>query len=66
MLITDTDGEQQLDDEEKIEWELVKIDDTILDRITKDAEENDYIISSRLYAYFVGKNARNWKARPNG
>lgn len=57
ILITDTNGEQRLDDEEKIEWELWKLDDTILDRLEKDAKENDYILSSRLYAYFAGKKS---------
>ena len=55
MLVTDTNGKQRLDDEEKIEWELVKLDDTILEKLEKDAKENDYILSSRLYAYFMGK-----------
>ena len=58
MLVTDTDGKQRLDDEEKIDWELWPIDDTILLRLEADAKENDYILSSRLYAYFMGLNSK--------
>jgi len=57
MLITNTNGKQRLDDEEKIDWELWKIDSTIIDRLEADAKKNNYILSSRLYAYFLGPNS---------
>jgi len=56
MEITDIDGEQRLEDEEKIDWELWKIDNTIIERLEADAKKNNYILSSRLYAYFLGQN----------
>lgn len=54
VLITDTKGEQRLDDEEKIDIKYWPLDNDVLKRLKQYAEKNDFILSSRLYAYLTG------------
>jgi 8-oxo-dGTP pyrophosphatase MutT (NUDIX family) len=65
ILITDTNGEQRLEDGEKIDCEFWKLDDTIIDRLKKEAAENNYILSSRLLAYLSGIGDKKFRVGDN-
>lgn len=55
VKITDIQGEQRLDDEEKIKAFLIDVGEDSLSDLEKYAKATGYLLSSRLYAYFMGR-----------